>query len=163
MAHKKPAQLSGGEQQRVAIAVALANQPLLLLADEPTGEVDSVTAQEVIDCLRQLNKQLVLTIMLVTHDIAVASVVDRTLAIRDGRTSTETVRRNSNELNTGAGSKISRSEGIGLSMETHHESIFIDRVGLLQLPGQPMESVVLYVRTDSYIMTHLFECWPPAI
>jgi len=160
MVHKKPAQLSGGEQQRVAIAIALANQPLLLLADEPTGELDSVTAQEVIACLRQVNKQLGLTIILVTHDIAVASVVDRTLAIRDGRTSTETVRRNSSELNTGAGNKIGRSEVIGLSMETHHESIFIDRVGLLQLPGEAMECVVLHGRTDVYIMTDHVELWP---
>src|SRR6266852_5292028 len=160
MVHKKPAQLSGGEQQRVAIAIALANQPLLLLADEPTGELDSVTAQEVIACLRQVNTQLGLTIILVTHDIAVASVVDRTLAIRDGRTSTETVRRNSSELNTGAGNKIGRSEVIGLSMETHHESIFIDRVGLLQLPGEAMECVVLHGRTDVYIMTDHVELWP---
>jgi ABC-type glutathione transport system ATPase component len=89
----RPYQLSGGEQQRVAIAVALANQPSLLLADEPTGEVDSQTAQEIIAMLRQINETLGQTIILVTHDIAVAARVDRTLAIRDGRTSTETIRR----------------------------------------------------------------------
>ncbi|BCL83586.1 ABC transporter ATP-binding protein [Ktedonobacteria bacterium brp13] len=92
-AKKRPFQLSGGEQQRVAIAVALANQPELLLADEPTGEVDSQTAQELLDMLRQINTELDQTIILVTHDTAVAQRVDRTLAIRDGRTSTETIRR----------------------------------------------------------------------
>lgn len=93
MAKKRPMQLSGGEQQRVAIAVALANRPTLLLADEPTGEVDSVTAQEIMTVLRQINQELGQTIILVTHDTAVAACVDRTLAIRDGRTSTETIRR----------------------------------------------------------------------
>lgn len=92
-AKKRPFQLSGGEQQRVAIAVALANQPELLLADEPTGEVDSQTAQELLDVLHQINTELGQTIILVTHDTAVAQRVDRTLAIRDGRTSTETIRR----------------------------------------------------------------------
>ena len=92
-AGKRPFQLSGGEQQRIAIAVALANQPALLLADEPTGEVDSQTAQELLTLLRQINTELGQTIILVTHDTAVAGRVDRTLAIRDGRTSTETIRR----------------------------------------------------------------------
>lgn len=95
MGNKRPFQLSGGEQQRVAIAVALANQPELLLADEPTGEVDSLTAQEIIALLRQINTELGQTIILVTHDTAVAERVDRTLAIRDGRTSSETIRRQS--------------------------------------------------------------------
>jgi ABC-type lipoprotein export system ATPase subunit len=93
MGNKRPFQLSGGEQQRVAIAVALANSPGLLLADEPTGEVDSITAQEIMTVLRQINTELGQTIILVTHDTAVAACVDRTLAIRDGRTSTETIRR----------------------------------------------------------------------
>src|SRR6266446_3263396 len=93
MGQKRPDQLSGGEQQRAAIAVALANQPKLLLGDEPTGELDSATAGEILALLRSLNRQLGLTIILVTHDVAIASVVDRTIAIRDGRTSTETVRR----------------------------------------------------------------------
>jgi ABC-type lipoprotein export system ATPase subunit len=98
MAAKRPAQLSGGEQQRVAIAVALANSPALLLADEPTGEVDSVTAQELMAMLRRINTELGQTIILVTHDTAVASSVDRTLAIRDGRTSSETIRRNASPI-----------------------------------------------------------------
>ena len=93
MEQKKPDQLSGGEQQRNAIAVALANNPKVLLADEPTGELDSVTAGEIFALLRRLNQQLGLTVIIVTHDAAIAAEVDRTIAIRDGRTSTETIRR----------------------------------------------------------------------
>ncbi|HEV2473667.1 MAG TPA: ABC transporter ATP-binding protein, partial [Chthonomonadales bacterium] len=90
---KHSSQLSGGEQQRAAIAVALANEPKLLLGDEPTGELDSLSAGEIIDLLRDLNRKLGLTVIIVTHDVAIAARVDRTIAIRDGRTSTETVRR----------------------------------------------------------------------
>ena len=93
MGKKRPDQLSGGEQQRAAIAVALANEPKLLLGDEPTGELDSISANEILTLLRTLNRQLGLTIIVVTHDVAIAALVDRTIAIRDGRTSTETVRR----------------------------------------------------------------------
>src|SRR6266851_3939096 len=120
MEKKRPAQLSGGEQQRAAIAVALANRPALLLADEPTGELDSVTAREIIACLRQINSQFGLTIILVTHDIAVASEMDRTLAIRDGRISTETMRRSTpltiEEPVPGGTNKRGASTVIGLSL-----------------------------------------------
>jgi ABC-type lipoprotein export system ATPase subunit len=85
LAHKYPNQLSGGEQQRIAIAVSLANEPRLLLADEPTGELDSVTAGEIITLLHSLSRKLGLTIIVVTHDAGVATVADRTIAIRDGR------------------------------------------------------------------------------
>jgi ABC-type lipoprotein export system ATPase subunit len=163
MAKKKPSQLSGGEQQRVAIAVALANSPILLLADEPTGELDSVTAQEIIACLRHINQQLGLTIILVTHDIAVASEVDRTLAIRDGRTSTETIRRNKS-LSTGmvlnGANATGASTGIGLSLETHTESIFIDRFGILQLPKDAVERVILDGRAAVHIADDHLELWP---
>ena len=81
------AQLSGGQQQRVAIAVALANRPNLLLADEPTGEVDSATARQILVLLRQLNAAHNLTTIIVTHDQQIARQVDRVIAIRDGRTS----------------------------------------------------------------------------
>jgi ABC-type lipoprotein export system ATPase subunit len=163
MAKKKPAQLSGGEQQRVAIAVALANEPILLLADEPTGELDSVTAREIIACLRQINQQLGLTIILVTHDVAVASEVDRTLAIRDGRTSTETIRRNkplATEIGFNGSGAVGTSTAIGLSLETHAESIFIDRIGILQLPKDTTERVILDGRADVSIATDHVELWP---
>ena len=158
MARKVPAQLSGGEQQRVALAVALANQPPLLLADEPTGELDSVTTQEIITFMRQLNKDLGVTILIVTHDVAVASIVDRTLAIRDGRTSTETVRRNQPIPATGNGQGSSAI--IGLPEETHQESIFIDRVGILQLPTAAIEQVALRGRADVRITGDHVELWP---
>lgn len=158
MAKKKPMQISGGEQQRAALAVALANQPSLVLADEPTGELDSVTTQEIITFMRQLNKELSITIIIVTHDIAIASVVDRTLAIRDGRTSTETIRRN--QPITATVTAQSPSAVIGLSSETHQESIFIDRTGMLQLPSEAMEQVALRGRADVRIASDHVELWP---
>lgn len=158
MAKKKPEQLSGGEQQRVALAIALANEPSLLLADEPTGELDSVTTQEIITFMRQLNKEMGVTILIVTHDVTVASVVDRTLAIRDGRTSTETIRRNQPQAATG--SEEGGSAIIGLPGETHQESIFIDRVGILQLPAEAMELVPLRGRADIRIARDHVEIRP---
>lgn len=157
MAKKKPEQLSGGEQQRIALAVALANEPALLLADEPTGELDSITTQEIISFMRQVNKELNVTILVVTHDVAIASIVDRTLAIRDGRTSTETVRRNQALSATGA---RGASVVIGLPSETHQEVIFIDRVGILQLPAIAMEHVALRGRADVRIASDHIELRP---
>jgi len=158
MAKKRPDQLSGGEQQRVAIAVALANQPKLLLADEPTGELDSVTASEIFALMRTLNRDLGLTIITVTHDAALAAVVDRTIAIRDGRTSTETVRREAPlevESHTRAASAI-----IGLPSETHRESILIDRVGRLQLPKEALERIPFNGRAEVRITGDHVELWP---
>ena len=89
---RSPGQMSGGEQQRTAIAVALANEPRVLLADEPTGELDSATAADVFAALQTANTELGATVLVVTHDPAVSSMVRRVIAIRDGRTSTETLR-----------------------------------------------------------------------
>jgi len=157
-ARKKPHQLSGGEQQRGAIAVALANAPALLLADEPTGELDSVTAAEMFALLRRLNKELNLTTVIVTHDAAIASQADRTLAIRDGRTSTETVRR---EAPLAAGAHNGGASAvIGLPGETHHEVVLIDRVGRLQLPAEAIERIAFGGRADVRILADHVEIWP---
>ena len=92
-ADRRPGQMSGGEQQRVAIAVALANDPEVVFADEPTGELDSATSQQVFDALRTANQELGVSIVVVTHDHEVTDQVQRTIEIRDGRTSTEVLRR----------------------------------------------------------------------
>jgi putative ABC transport system ATP-binding protein len=90
--HHYPSQLSGGEQQRVAIARALANDPPILLADEPTGNLDSGTGRQVIDLLIALNREHRRTLVLVTHDPELAAVADEVIALRDGRVVTRTER-----------------------------------------------------------------------
>jgi putative ABC transport system ATP-binding protein len=83
--HHYPSQLSGGEQQRVAIARALANNPAVLLADEPTGNLDSATGRQVIDILLDVNRRHGTTLVLVTHDPELAALADLTVQLRDGR------------------------------------------------------------------------------
>jgi ABC-type lipoprotein export system ATPase subunit len=156
MANKYPNQLSGGEQQRVGIAVALANDPQLLLADEPTGELDSSTAGEILRLLRALNRQLGLTIITVTHDSAIAAAVDRTIAIRDGRTSTETVRRDAPYF----GNSDRASAVIGLPGDTHREAILIDRVGRLQLPKDVLDQIPFNGRAEVRVVGDHVELRP---
>ncbi|HEX6798048.1 MAG TPA: ABC transporter ATP-binding protein [Ktedonobacterales bacterium] len=171
LARKKPQQISGGEQQRAAICVALANAPVLLLADEPTGELDSTTADEILALLRELNRELGLTILIVTHDVNVAAVADRTIAIRDGRTSTETVRREQPQAvqtpiearlrgPAQAGVSGGASAVIGLPSETHRESVLIDRVGRLQLPHEAIVRIAFNGRADVRILDDHVEIWP---
>jgi peptide/nickel transport system ATP-binding protein len=136
-AKQKPPQLSGGQQQRISIACALANKPQILLADEPTGEVDWPTAQLILKLLRELRERYGLTIVLVTHDPRVAEWADRVVAIRDGRTSTETVRttddRTGVQLNAPAGD--ADHAVVGGQRSLVEELVVLDSAGRLQLPG----------------------------
>ena len=150
----RPARVSGGEQQRVAIAVALANDPPLLLADEPTGELDSRTAAETFDVLRALNRRLGLTVVVVTHDPSIASAVDRTIAIRDGRTSTETRR--------AAGRAEARTGHPRPASRAHVESVLIDRAGRLQLPAAVLHAVPFNGRAEVRIVDGHVELRPAA-
>ncbi|NLG36943.1 MAG: ABC transporter ATP-binding protein [Clostridiales bacterium] len=134
-ARSRLAQLSGGEQQRVGIAIALANNPRLLLADEPTGAVDSRTADQIMDIFRSINRQTGLTVVIVTHDINLSRKVDRIVAIRDGRTSSEFIRRRSyrDELRS-----VSSYEEEELS---HVELSIVDGTGRVQLPRKYLEAM----------------------
>ncbi|MGB4388100.1 MAG: ABC transporter ATP-binding protein, partial [Caldicoprobacterales bacterium] len=100
--NNKLSQLSGGEQQRVAIAIALANKPKLLLADEPTGAVDTKTADQILDVFREFNKRYGVTIVIVTHDRLLSRKVDRVVSISDGRTSSEFLRKKVSPLQADA-------------------------------------------------------------
>jgi ABC-type lipoprotein export system ATPase subunit len=136
-------QLSGGEQQRVAIAVALANKPVLLLGDEPTGEVDSVTAQTIMKTFRGLSHDLDLTTIIVTHDPRIAEQVDRVVAIRDGKISTETIRQVSQLEKAMAGEKRTEEDRSTSPKEevTFQEFIVLDSAGRLQLPKELREEL----------------------
>jgi peptide/nickel transport system ATP-binding protein len=133
-AGQKPPQLSGGQQQRVSIACALANRPQILLADEPTGEVDWPTAQLILKLLRDLRERYGLTIVLVTHDPRVAEWADRVVAIRDGRTSTETVRTTDDRRPTTEDPQGELSV-VGGQRSVVEELVVLDSAGRLQLPG----------------------------
>jgi putative ABC transport system ATP-binding protein len=98
--HHYPSQLSGGEQQRVAIARALSNDPPLLLADEPTGNLDSATGRQIIDLLLGVNRSRGTTLVLVTHDPELASVAHMSVALRDGRVVSQTTRTESRAVRT---------------------------------------------------------------
>lgn len=128
-ARHRPDALSGGEQQRVAIAVALANRPRLLLADEPTGELDSATAREIIALFKTIREQDGVTVVVVTHDPAVAEVADRAVAIRDGRISGERIR--GERLGTG---------GIAAPIP-QREYVVIDQTGRLQIPAEYLHTL----------------------
>ncbi|MCM0677470.1 ABC transporter ATP-binding protein [Micromonospora phytophila] len=129
-ADRRPGQLSGGEQQRCAVAVAVANDPEVLFADEPTGELDEATGAEVFAALRTINAELGVTIVVVTHDHAVAGQVRRTVAIRDGRTASE-VRR------------TSRIDADGNTELVSEEYAVLDRSGRMQLPTPFVEALSL--------------------
>lgn len=126
--------LSGGEQQRVAIAIALANEPSLILADEPTGSVDGKTADTILDVLHHLNRELGVTVVIVTHDTQLKSKMDRIVAIRDGKTSSEILRR-SQLLHQDQEDQEDTEE------ETHVELAVLDSARRIQIPEEYLKAI----------------------
>jgi ABC-type lipoprotein export system ATPase subunit len=145
-AERRPDQMSGGEQQRVAIAVALANAPSVLLADEPTGELDSETAASVFGALRTANAELGVTVLVVTHDPAVSSMVRRTIAIRDGRTASETLRHGTADASGALAHAV--------------EYAVLDRAGRLQLPREMIDSLDMKDRVRLEAEIDHIGVWP---
>jgi len=145
-----PNSLSGGEQQRVAIAVALAHNPPLLLADEPTGELDSNTSDTVLDVFRSVNEAFGVTVVIVTHDIRIMSKVNRVVTIRDGRTSQENIRKPKFDF--------SRT-GVQIE-ETHDEFIVVDGAGRLQIPRNLIEHLKFGRRARVLMEEDHLAVWP---
>jgi len=140
-----PERLSGGEQQRVAIAVALANNPPLLLGDEPTGELDTQTATEVMQALRAINQEYGTTVVVVTHDPHVEDAVDRVVAIRDGRISTESIPKASFQR---------------MGQRSREEFIVVDSTGRLQIPKEYLEKLQISERAKVFLEGDRIVIWP---
>ena len=146
-ARHRPDALSGGEQQRAGVAIALANRPIVLLADEPTGELDSTSANELFETLRAVNRELGVTCVVLTHDPLVSEQVQRTIGIRDGRTATETVRR--------------REHGAeGEERVIAEELAVLDRTGRLQLPSEYVAALALRHRVRLALEVDHVAVWP---
>ncbi|WP_420369419.1 ABC transporter ATP-binding protein [Curtobacterium sp. L1-20] len=128
---RRPGEVSGGQRQRAAVAVGLANEPSVLLADEPTGELDESTSAQLLETLRTVNHETGTTTLIVTHDATVSEHVGRTVRIRDGRTSTETLR--------------STTTGTTPDGEPQ-EFALVDRAGRLQLPQEYVDRLGLQDR-----------------
>jgi len=146
-AARRPGELSGGEQQRVAIAVSLANRPQVLFADEPTGELDTATGADVFAALRTANESFGTTVVIVTHDADVSAQVQRTVAIRDGRTSSEVVRRT--EIDMWGDSEV-----------IAEEYAMLDRAGRLQLPAEYRAALGLRSRVRLDLESDHVGVWP---
>ncbi len=146
---RMPAEMSGGEQQRVAIAVALANRPTVLLADEPTGELDTVTSDEVFAALRAANSELGVTVLVVTHDHQVSDQVRRTVAIRDGQISSEVLRRTTTDEH-------------GKAADVAQEYSVLDRAGRLQIPRDFIDTLGMKDRVLVALEPDHVGVWPDA-
>ncbi len=146
-ADRTPLQMSGGEQQRVAIAVGIANEPRVLLADEPTGELDDETSVHVLEAMHAVNRELGVTTLIVTHDPAVSEHVARTVQIRDGRTATEVLR-------------STRQDEHGAEHRIAQEYAVLDRVGRLQLPDEFVHALDLRQRVRLALEPDHVGVWP---
>ena len=132
-------EMSGGEQQRIAIAIALANSPRVLLADEPTGSVDTKTSNYIFDIFQRLNKELGITIVIVTHDVSLSKKVQRVAAIRDGKISSERI------LKEDFAERMSHTDRIvdWHEAETQDEFAILDKAGRIQLPREMLDEMKL--------------------
>jgi ABC-type lipoprotein export system ATPase subunit len=149
MGHKinsKLSQLSGGEQQRIAIAIALANDPKILLADEPTGSVDHETANHIMEVLNQLNRDLGITIIIVTHDRKVSKMVNRVISINDGMIGSEMLKMED----------VPQTFDVGAdpydTSKTHNEYAIIDKKGRMRIPEDIMEQ--LHTEGGGKVLVH---------
>ena len=133
-ANSYPAQMSGGEQQRVAIAVALAHDPKILLADEPTGAVDSKTSNMIQDIFRKINEEIGITIIIVTHDLSLANKVSRVIMISDGKISTEKIMKEKyrQQLDNMTTENLA-------AVESHEEYSILDKARRVQLSQYALE------------------------
>lgn len=146
-AGRRPAEMSGGEQQRLAVAVGIANNPRVLLADEPTGELDDTTSAQVLETIRSVNREIGVTTLIVTHDPNVSEHVARTVQIRDGRTSTEVLR-------------SMRVDEHGAEQHVAQEYAVVDRVGRLQLPDDFVSALDLRERVRLALEPDHVGVWP---
>ena len=149
MDHKRNSrlyQLSGGEQQRVAIAIALANHPSVLLADEPTGSVDVKTGANVLELFRQVNRELGTTVVIVTHDRQLAKKVNRVVAIRDGKIASERVMKESYR------DRLHEITSLIEEEKVQDEYVVVDRAGRIQLPHDALERIGV---TDSKVVMEI--------
>ncbi len=153
VAASRPGELSGGQRQRLAVAVGLANRPQVLFCDEPTGELDSAGSADVYEALRAANERDGTTVVVVTHDPAVATQVRRTVALRDGRTSTETLRHHGD----GAGGDHDQHA----AHRTVQEYAVLDSAGRLQLPQAFVDELGLHRRVRVELVEDHIEIWPP--
>ncbi len=165
--HHQLVEMSGGEQQRVAIAVALANKPTLLLADEPTGEVDSNTALQIFKLFQELNNNYGLTTIIVSHDATIAWHVNRVVAIRDGKTSSETTRMQVSIEKGVAGHSVSAIRA-GQAVESKHQEIFeeftlLDSAGRLQIPREYVEKFNIRGRVQLEVVEEGILIRPPKV
>lgn len=161
LSHKKDSklsQLSGGEQQRVAIAIALANSPKILLADEPTGSVDTKTSNYIMDVFRKINQEMGVTVVIVTHDIALTKKVNRIISIRDGKTSSERIMKKSYAEELANVQLFSeQSQDVANKFQTeivHEEYAVLDRAGRVQIPREILDLMNI---TDNKVKIELKE------